>query len=1085
MKISHFSIRRPVFTLVTMILVLILGAVSVINIPLKLIPEINPPIGVVVTNYDGAGPSEVVEKVSKPLEEALSTVQGLDTITSTSQENASLVIMQFSWTTHIDDIQDEIRTIMEDVPLPDDAGDPRFLTFDPSQFPIVQLSLTSTDKEEQLQSLAEELEQELTKTEGVASVNLSGLQTDEVSVEIDQQKLEQFSLSQSEIVDTIRANSVTLPGDPVMTDGKQLTTRVISSIDSIDVLKSLVLKKDLVNGENITIGDVAIVAITQKDSNTITRANKDSSLLVSVLQQSDANTAAVSDAFQEKLSTILSEEKYESVDAEIIFDQGEYIDQAIGNMVNTLLIGGVFAMLILFLFLRSVKSPLIIGIAIPYSVIVTFVLMYFSNFTLNIMTLGGLALGIGMLVDNAIVVIENIYRHLSMGKKPKEAAYQGAKEMGPAIIASTLTTVAVFIPVVFISGIIGDLFTEFALTIAFSLFASLFVALTIVPMLASQLLKSPNRNLEKVRRESAFMLSLDNTIKWALRNRAVVLGLTLVIFAVSLYGVTRVGAVFLPNTDEGFFTIDVNLENGTALSETSKVIDAMEEELEKEENVDLFVSLIGSTQEESFRGTGSTNIAEIYVKLKGLEDRNVSTFDLIDSLQKPLEKVAKAQNNTTELSFNTQSSTGSTPNTLTFHVKNTDETRLQESVAKIDRALVEINDVEEMSNDLTETVEEVQITVDREKALENGLTPAQIGMVVNDVTRGIDAVQMTNERDNKIYMVNVRYDETVRENVDDLKKLLLKKPDNSFVELGELTTIQVGEGPVSIQRIDKQPAVQYTLRYSNSTNLGDISELVDKEIEELDLPDETEISFSGDRELLESTLDDMLLAFILAIIFIYIVMAAQFESFKYPFVIMFTVPLMLIGVAVALVMTNSPISLTVVIGLIVLAGIVVNNAIVIVDFINQKKEQGFKTYDALVESVKVRLRPILMTALTTILGLVPLALGLGEGTEINRPMGITVIGGLISSTFLTLFIIPIIYSLFDRETRRMNKKYVTPEGQLIPAYLIEDRINREYSEEKEKLETRQEKLPEPSKYDRDDMVNMLEQMIEIVKEKKK
>ncbi|WP_368659076.1 efflux RND transporter permease subunit [Metabacillus halosaccharovorans] len=1081
MKISHFSINRPVFTIVTMLLVVILGTVSVINIPLKLIPEINPPIGVVVTNYEGADPNEVVEKVSKPLEEVLSTVQGIDTITSTSQESASLVIMKFTWTTHIDDIQDEIRTRMEDAPLPDDAGEPRFLKFDPSQFPIIQLSLSSSQDTKQLQNLAGELEQELSKTAGVASVNLSGLQTDEVSVKLDQHKLEQYSLSQSDIVDKIRANSVTTPGDPVVSDGKQLTTRVISSIDSIDVLKSLIVKKDPATGDNITVGDIADVEMDIEESNTTTRANQNPSLLVSILQQSDANTASVSDAFQEKLTNILSEEKYESINADIIFDQGEYVDQAIGNMFNTLIIGGILAMLILFVFLKSMKSPLIIGVAIPYSVIVTFVLMYFANFTLNIMTLGGLALGIGMLVDNAIVVIENIYRHLSMGKNPKDAAYQGAKEIGPAIIASTLTTVAVFIPVVFITGIIGDLFTEFALTIAFSLFASLFVALTIVPMLASQLLKKPAKNIEKVRRESTFMHSLDNAIKWSLRNRTVVLSITLVVFAGSVYGLTRVGTVFLPNTDEGFFTIDVELENGSSLSETSKVVTAIEEELEEEDGVDLYVSLIGTTQEESFRGTGRTNIAEIYVKLKNLEFRNVTTFDLIDNVQKTLENVARGENKTAKLSFHTQSSTGSTPNTLTFHVKDTNETRLKESVAQIDNALVKLADVDELSNDLTQTVEEIQITLNRDKALDNGLSPVQIGMVVNDVTRGTDAIQMTNEHDHEIYMVNVRYDETVSEDVDALKGLLIKKPDNSFVELGDISTIQVGEGPVSIQRIDKQPAVQYTVRYSNSTNLGDFSNLVDKEIKELDLPEETDISFSGDRELLESSMDDMLLAFILAVIFIYIVMAAQFESFKYPFVIMFTVPLMLIGVAVALTVTKSPISLTVVIGLIVLAGIVVNNAIVIVDFINQKKAQGFKTYDALVESVRVRLRPILMTALTTILGLVPLALGLGEGTEINRPMGITVIGGLISSTFLSLFIIPIVYSLVDRETRRMNKKYVTPDGHLVSAYRIEDPIFHQNG----KRDSKKEELHEPSKFDKDDMVNMLEQMIDIVKDKKK
>ncbi|MFC0273553.1 efflux RND transporter permease subunit [Metabacillus herbersteinensis] len=1095
MKISQFSIKRPIFTLVTMALILIMGVVSVLNIPLKLIPEINPPVGVVVTNYQGASPNEVVEKVSKPLEESLSTVQGLDTITSRSQENASLILMQFSWTTSIDEVQDEIQSKMTQAPLPDDADSPRFLKFDPAQFPIIQLSLTSSENEERLQELAEELEGELNKTEGVASVNLSGIETDEVRVELNQEKLKENIVSQAEVVDVIRANSVTTPGDIVVTEGKQLTTRVVSTIDSVDILKNLVITKNQDNGEDIKLSDVATVAISPQESFTITRANQQPSLLVSVLQQSNANTAAVSTAFQENLEELLGTEKYETIDAEVIFDQGEYVDQAIGNMLDTLIIGGLLAMVILFLFLRNVKSPLIIGIAIPYSVIVTFVLMYFSNFTLNIMTLGGLALGIGMLVDNAIVVIENIYRHLSMGKNPKEAAYQGAKEMGPAIIASTLTTVAVFLPVVFISGIIGELFKEFALTIAFSLLASLFVALTIVPMLASRLLTKPVENTERLRRESSVMQSLDRSIKWSLNNRALVLVLTLLLFIGSIFGLTKVGSVFLPNTDEGFFTINLQLESGTALSETSKVVDQLEQKLEDEQGVELYVSLIGSTQEESFRGTGSTNEAEIYVKMVNVEQRDYTTFDYIDDVKKDFEQLAQSTNKTAEVSFGTQSSTGSTPNTLTFNVKDTDENRLEETVAKINKALVDLDDVTEVTNDISETIEEIQIEVNREKALEQGLTPAQIGMVVNDVTRGTDAVQMTNEENNEIYMVSVGYSNEATESIDSLKQLLIKKPDGSFVELGDVTTIEVGEGPTSIERIDKQSAVQFTLKYKNTTNLGDISEKVDEEIEDLELPEETDISFSGDRDLLESSIDDMVLALTLAIVFIYIVMAAQFESLKYPFVIMFTVPLMMIGVAAALLATNSSISLTVVIGIIVLAGIVVNNAIVLVDYVNQKKEEGYKTYDALVESVKVRLRPILMTALTTILGLLPLALGLGEGTEINQPMGITVVGGLISSTFLTLFIIPILYSLFDKETRRMNRKYVTPDGQLIPAYLLEDRIVNERLEEPE----REKELPEPlldneqtnnrqeldkSKYEKADMVQMLEQILHIVKDEK-
>lgn len=1078
MKVSDFSIRRPVFTLVTMFLVLILGVVSLMRIPLKLIPDINPPVGVVVTNYQGASPDEVVEKVTKPLEANLATLPGIKTMTSTSQEGANLILMQFSWTTNIDDIQDEIIQRLDMAQMPEDAEKPRFLKFDPSQFPIIQLSLSSEqDNGQSLRDLAEDLELELTKVDGVASVNLSGTSIQEVRVELDQEKLRTYKLSQSDIVDLIRANDVSLPGDTILTDGKELTTRVISSIDSVDTLRNLTVFTNPLTKQKIKLQDVGVVELKAQNDRTITRTNQSPSVLLSVLQQSDANTAEVSRAFLDELDALLERDKYEGIKSEVLFDQGDYIQLAIGNISNSLIIGGILAMAVLFFFLRNIKSPLIIGIAIPYSVIFTFVLMFFADFTLNIMTLGGLALGIGMLVDNAIVVIENIYRHLSMGKDPKTAARDGAKEVGAAITASTLTTVAVFLPVVFISGIIGELFTEFALTISFSLLASLIVALTVVPMLASRMLKAPKKNLEARRQRSGTMRRLEKSVRWALRHRYLVILITLLMLGGGAYGVTTVGTQFIPPTDEGFFSIRVKLENGAALTETEKVMTSLEEVLKEKEDVDVYVSLAGTTQEASFRGTTNANVGEVYVKMDELEQREASTFKFVDDTKKELEQAAKKANSTAELSFNMQSTSGSAPNTLSFSVRDTSEKRLNESVSKIYDSLKGLDDVNELSTSQNETVEEVQVTVDREKALAQGLAPAQIAMVVNDVTRGNMATQMTGE-DDEILGIFVEYDRDVTQNLDKLKQLLIKKPDGGYVTLGQVTRIDTGSGPVKIQRINQQDAVEFTMKYKASTNLGDISQEVDKKIEALDLPDETEVVFSGDRELLESSIDDLILAFVLAIILIYLVMAAQFESLKYPFVIMFTVPLMVIGVAIALTATSTPVSLTVVIGVIVLAGIVVNNAIVIVDYINQKKERGMNPHEAIVLSVKDRARPILMTALTTILGLVPLALGIGEGAEINQPMGITVIGGLISSTFLTLFVIPVVYSFFDRDFRRMNKMYATPDGHLVPAYLLKEHleweIERSYGERPTAVQT--------GKYSKEEMAGMLEELLKLVKD---
>jgi hydrophobic/amphiphilic exporter-1 (mainly G- bacteria), HAE1 family len=1029
LRISHFSIRRPVFSLVTMFLVLILGTVSLLNIPMKLIPEISPPVGVVVASYPGAGPNEVVEKVTKPLEANLSTLPGLKTMTSTSQEGASLILLQFSWTTDIDEIQDEVIQRLDMTPLSDDIENPRFLKFDPAQFPVIQLSLRASDiqgadsatenkeGEASLRELAEQLKLELMKVDGVAAVNLSGTSVKEVRVELDQAKLQTYQLTQSDIVDLIKANNFSLPGDTILTEGKELTTRVISTIDSIETLKGLTVGIHPLDGSPLKLSDVSRITLVPADDRTITRTNQSPSVLLSVLQQSDANTAQVSKEFIKRLNELLEKEKYKGIESDILFDQGDYIRMAVGNIANSLIVGGALAMLVLFLFLRNIKSPLIIGIAIPYSVIVTFVLMYFSHFTLNIMTLGGLALGIGMLVDNAIVVIENINRHLTLGKNPKEAALDGTKEVGAAITASTLTTVAVFLPVVFLSGIIGQLFTEFALTISFSLAASLFVALTVVPMLASRFLRKPIKIRYDRRHKNSWPKILERSVRWSLKHRGIVLIFAFIFFVLGCFGLTTVGTQFLPNTDEGFFSIKVKLENGAALSETEKVIAAMEKELQGEKDVETYVSLIGTTQEQSFRGTTHGNVAELYVKMKDLNKRERSTFQFVDDVKAEMEKAARGANPTAKLSFNLQSTSGSSPNTLTFQVKDTNETRLKKSVDQIFQALKDMDQVNEVSTDVMKQVDEIQVTVDREKALAHGFVPAQLAKVVGDITRGVQATQMVT-KDGDVQGVFVEYDRNVTSNLDQLKGLLLKKPDGTYVTLSEVTTIERKSGPVDIHRINQQPAVQFTVKYKSTTNLGAISKEVDKEIAKLNLPEETDVVFSGERELLESSIDDLILAFVLAVVFVYLVMAAQFESLKYPFVIMFTVPLMVIGMAAALTVTRTPIGLTAIIGAIVLAGIVVNNAIVIVDFINQKKAAGMDKMEAIVVSVKERARPILMTALTTILGLIPLALGIGEGTEINQPMGITVIGGLISSTFLTLFVIPVVYSLFDKERKK-------------------------------------------------------------------
>ncbi len=1017
MNISDFSIKRPVFTIVTMLFVIILGGVSLLKIPITLIPELHPPIGVVVTSYPGASPTEVNEKITKPLETTLATLPGIKKLQSTSQEGSNLIVLEFNWSTNIENVQLDILQRIDMTPLPNDAEKPSFLKFDPSQFPIIQLSLRAENDDVDVRLLAEDLEKELRRTAGVASVNVSGKLVEEVQLTLDESKLVERGLTQADIIQIIQSNNVSLPGEPVLTnDGKMLTTRILSTLGTPEDIADLIVSVNPLDGKALTVGDVAVVERAEQKSMTTTKANNHPAVLMSVLQESDANTAEVSKAFQDALNELLTKKQYQGIVADVLTDQGNYVDLAISNIGSSLLLGGLFAMFVLFVFLRSVKSPIIIGIAIPYSVIVTFVLMYFANFSLNIMTLGALALGIGMLVDNAIVVIENIERHLGIGKNPIIAAKEGTKEVALAITASTLTTIAVFIPVMYIEGLIGQIFTEFALTISFSLIASLVVALTVVPMLASRLLKIKAVNIYEKRNESFLYKNYKASIVWVLRHRMLILISTIVCFGIALFGLMRIGTEFLPSTDEGFTSINVNLEKGVAVSETEKVVAKIEDRLKQEKDVDVYVSLVGGTQQSQARGQTSANQAELYVKLVPLADRKRSIFEFVEELEQDIHAELGEQ---AEITFNVSTSTGSSPNTLTFRLTDSDEQRLHSAVNKVQQELLKVNAVTNVSTDLDNTVKEIQVEVDRERAKDYGFVPAQIAQMVNQMTKGQLTTQIIAE-DGAVLPVYTGFGHLFNDSIESLKSMQLRSPAGLFVKLEDIATVAVQEGPVSIRRSDQAAAVAFFVEYETKESLGGISAKVDQALQKSKLPSETQVIFSGDRELYDSAINDMLLAVALAVVLVYIVMAAQFESFKHPFVIMFTVPLMIIGVAIAMFMTNTLIGVTSVIGILVLVGIVVNNGIVLVDYINQQKSKGMGTYDAILLATQDRLRPILMTALTTILGLLPLALGFGEGTEMNQPMGIAVIGGLVTSTLLTLYIVPTVYSLMDKETRKMR-----------------------------------------------------------------
>lgn len=1068
MKLSDFSIRRPKFTIVVMIILMLLGIVSLTRLPLQLMPNIQPPIAAVATTYQGAGPEEVMEDVTKPIESELSSINGLSNISSQSQESSSVVILEFGYDMTIDEVESDITRALESVELPDQAGSPSFLEFDISMLPSIQMAVTSSgenvaDYQDQVDDLVTELE----NIEGVASITQNGTVVEEIQVNLDTEALSKVKLSQSDVAGLIEANNISIPNATIVdTESRtSISTRTVSNIDGVETLRELVIA-DLPDGGTLTLDDVADVSIEEQDSNSITRLNQEDALSIDVMLSSDANASNVNNEFNEVLDEKLNEDEFSNLTIETLYDEGEFIDIAINSVYTSLISGAILAMIILFAFLRNLKAPLIIGLAIPFSVITTFALLFFTDISINLMTLGGLALGIGMLVDNAVVVIENIYRHLSMGKDPKKAASEGTGEVASAIIASTLTTAAVFLPVVFVSGLVGQLFTPLAITVVFSLFASLFISLTVVPMLASRILKAPAENTEEVRSNRPYMKLLTRFTRWSLKHRLLVLVITALLMIAGILGIYNQGLTLLPESDEGALTISVEKEQGTIYEDTLETVELIETELENYSEVETYLSNVGSSQPMMPMSSGA-NEASITATLVGQGDRNVTTNEFINNIENEIETLDEsAEITVTPMS---QSGMSSEPNTLTLSVSDDNADRLQESEAIIIEALEEDSEIEGVTSSREDMVEEMQIRVDRDAARENGLQAAQIGTALYEASNGVSA--STVETGEDFLTINVKYPDTVLESISDFEALEIPNAEGEYITISEVAELEEAEMLPLITRSDQEETSELTVTYSSAMSLSEAGSYVDNIVADTDFSEDTHYSLGGDFEMLEDAIPQMVLAIGLGIIFIYLVMVAQFESFRHPFIVIMAMPLSIVGVMAALVVTGSPLSVVSAIGIIILLGIVVNNSILLVDYINQQKAKGIPTLEAIELTVQHRFRPIVITALTTALGMLPLALGIGEGGELIAPMGTVVIGGLVSSTVFTLFVIPIFYSYVDKETRNMHKKYMTPEGEIITQKDIDEKKRQD--ERSEEMNINEE---EPERNYIDEMQDLIDKM---------
>ncbi|MGI6435526.1 MAG: efflux RND transporter permease subunit [Syntrophomonadaceae bacterium] len=1040
MKLVEFSIRRPVTMIILVAVLLILGSFTLSRLSLDLYPEMKFPVAAVITSYAGAGPEEVESQVTKPLESMISNISNIKEVDSTSAEGSSIIIVQFNWGTDMDsaalDISEKVNFI--EAMLPEAATKPMVFKMDPNMMPVIQVGISGGADLAQLQSIAEDvIEPRLARIPEIASVVITGGVTREVQVDVDPVKLENAGLTLAQVTQVLQMENFNMAGGKVAQGGREMFVRNLQQFESMEQICQVSIQST--DGRTVRLGEIAAIVDGNQEITQITRVNGQSAVGVHCLKQSDANTVKACEAVKKELEKIQQELNMD-LDIAVVFDQSQYIQESIHSTVKMILEGSLLAMVVLFLFLRKARSTLIVFTSIPLSIIATFIVMYFSGYTINLITMGGLALGLGRIVDDSIVVFENIYRHRALGLSSYEAARKGASQVGNAVIATTLAIIAVFLPMAFVEGIAAILFKPLAMTVCFAIFCSLMVALTIIPLLSSRLLTNsvmaaepdPGKRLSRLLlRVGSWLDGLGERYKVLLgktlkRRRLVVIGVT-VMMVLSLAAIPLVGAEFLPSMDSGEISVTIQTDKGSKLAGTDEITRRVEDKLHEFPEVKTVFSSIGSSSVMLMGSGSATDTSTLYVQLipKG-ERQDVKT--IAEKIRTSLQDIAGAKIEVSAMDATMQMGSGSSA--INVQVRGNDLEVLKQLSTEIATIIRQVPGTREVVSSLTEGKPELRVRVDRDRAAAFGLTPMQISNEISTAMQGKVATQYKVE--GQEVDVRVCYTPQTEKDLDYLTNLSIRNNQGMVVKLSSVASFQIMQGPIEISRIDQVRSANINADLLNR-DLNSVMQDIKTQVNQLNLPAGYSVEYAGtDQEMME-TFYNLFLALILAIILCYSVMAILYESFFDPFVIMFSVPTAFIGVVLSLLLTGSHFSVSAFIGVIMLVGIVVANAIVFVDYLKQMREEGMERNEAIMETGRVRLRPILMTALATILAMLPLALGLGEGGESLSPLGIVVIGGLLVSTLVTLLLVPVVYTIFDDWLEAFrNKKASSPKRSLTP-----------------------------------------------------
>jgi len=1021
MSIYSTAVKKPVSVIMIFLGVVIFGIYSYLNLPVDFFPKMDPPYISVMTFYPGANAEDIEQNITKILEDGMGTLTNLKKMSSVSKDNTSVITLEFEWGTDLDNATNEVRDAvsLSGKMLPDDVDDPVIFRLSTSMIPVMVLTASADESYVGINDILDDkVVQPLNRIDGVGSVFMIGAPIRAININVDPRKLDAYHLSVEQIGQVLAANNVNLPSGNLEMGKSDIPLRLEGEFENSGVIKNLIISN--INGHPVYLRDVATVQDSLKEIKSYERANGHKTVRIMVQKTSDANTVTVANKIKEKLKTI-ENSLPPDVKIETLMDTSTNTQSSINNLTETILYALLFVVIVVMLFLGRWRSTLIVALSIPISLISAFIYMFISGNTINIITLSSLSIAIGMVVDDSIVVLENITKKLERGGFARESAIYGTNEVSLAVIASTLTIVAVFLPLTMLGGMTGVLFKPLGWVVTIAIATSVIVSLTLVPMLSSTILKykEPDKNTfsGKLYFFSQGMLTkiddfYENILKWAVGHRWVTIVIAAIIFGSSLFLFNFIGTEFMPPQDNDRISAQVKLAQGVKLDETIKTAHYLDSLfLAKYPEFNIVSSSAGVGDENSlasiFSETGNYIITyTIAVKPSNERDRDI--FEIGEEMRHDIEKLPEVEKFYVDPGSSKKSKLGGgSKMEVNIFGESFDKTNIV--AENIYNALKEIEGNKDLLISRDKDKAEMKLILDQEKMTSFGLNTVMVASAIRNRITGLTATKY--KEDGNEYDVIVRYDEKYRHSTDDIENISIMTPMGKSIKVGEITKLKHYYSTPNIERENKQRFVKVSSAVFG-TDVGSIQKELDKKLATMDIPDGVSIEYGGSIQDMQDTFGDILMLMALIVVLVYIVMASQFESLTEPFIIMFSIPFAFTGVFISLYLFHATINVISMIGMVMLVGIVVKNGIVLVDYINLLVNKGYSLKEAVVAGGRSRLRPVLMTSLTTILAMLPMIVLTGSGSETWRPMGITVFGGLIFSTVITLVLIPTIYTVF-------------------------------------------------------------------------